>query len=103
MLWSLKREVFKQIQAVSASTIQMQRARWLINSQELAVLSAIDLSRLVGTLQGNSNVIISTNCKRYFSTIKKTDSYRKNVNLICVASLHRVLTALYFISRRNFL
>ena len=52
MLWSLKREVFKQIQAVSASTIQMQRARWLINSPELAVLSAIDLSRLVGTLQG---------------------------------------------------
>jgi hypothetical protein len=30
----------------------MQRARWLINSPELAVLSAIDLSRLVGTLQG---------------------------------------------------
>jgi hypothetical protein len=56
VLWSLKREVFKQIQAVSASTIQMQRARWLINSQELAVLSAIDLSRLVGTLQGNSDV-----------------------------------------------
>ena len=50
VLWSLKREVFKQIQAVSASTISMQRARWLINSPELAILSAIDLSRLVGTL-----------------------------------------------------
>jgi CRP-like cAMP-binding protein len=52
VLWSLKREVFKQIQAVSASQIQMQRARWLINSPDLAVLSAIDFSRLVGTLQG---------------------------------------------------
>ena len=71
----------------------MQRARWLINSQELAVLSAIDLSRLVGTLQGNKNVITSTKCKRYFSTIKKADSFEKNVDLTQVAFLDRVLTA----------
>ena len=51
VLWSLRREVFKQIQAVSSSTVSMQRARWLISSADLAILSAIDLSRLVGTLQ----------------------------------------------------
>ena len=51
VLWSLRREVFKQIQAVSSSTVSMQRARWLISSPDLAILSAIDLSRLVGTLQ----------------------------------------------------
>ena len=50
VLWSLRREIFKQIQAVSASTVSMQRARWLISSPDLAILSAIDLSRLVGTL-----------------------------------------------------
>ena len=51
VLWSLRREVFKQIQAVSSSAVSMQRARWLITAPDLAALSAIDLSRLVGTLQ----------------------------------------------------
>jgi CRP-like cAMP-binding protein len=51
VLWSLSREIFKKIQAISATANQIQRARWLIASPELAVLSAIDLSRLVGTLQ----------------------------------------------------
>lgn len=50
-VWSLGRQVFKQIQAASASDVDVQRARWLINSPELAVLSAIDLSRLVGVMK----------------------------------------------------
>lgn len=51
VLWSLSREIFKRIQAISATANQIQRARWLIASPELATLSAIDLSRLVATLQ----------------------------------------------------
>ncbi len=51
VLWSLSREIFKRVQAISATANQIQRARWLIVSPELATLSAIDLSRLVGTLQ----------------------------------------------------
>lgn len=51
VLWSLTREIFKKVQAISGTANQIQRARWLIASPELAVLSPIDLSRLVGTLQ----------------------------------------------------
>jgi len=51
ILWSLRRNIFKRVQTISATANQIQRARWLINSNEMAVLSAIDLSRLVGTLQ----------------------------------------------------
>lgn len=51
VVWSLSRDIFKRIQAISATANQIQRARWLIQSPELATLSAIDLSRLVGTLQ----------------------------------------------------
>ncbi|RYG67110.1 cyclic nucleotide-binding domain-containing protein, partial [archaeon] len=51
VLWSLSREIFKRVQAISATANQIQRARWLIASPELATLSAIDLSRLVATLQ----------------------------------------------------
>lgn len=51
VLWSLSRDIFKRIQAISATANQIQRARWLIASPELATLSAIDLSRLVATLQ----------------------------------------------------
>jgi cGMP-dependent protein kinase len=51
VVWSLKREVFKRIQAMSASAAYNERARWLINCPELAVLSAIDRSRLVGILK----------------------------------------------------
>ena len=50
VVWSLRREIFKKIQAGTASAANMQRARWLIASPELAVLSAIDLSRLVACL-----------------------------------------------------
>lgn len=51
VLWSLSREIFKKIQTISATANQIQRARWLITSPEIAILSPIDLSRLVGTLQ----------------------------------------------------
>jgi cGMP-dependent protein kinase len=51
VVWSLRREHFKRIQAASASEAYNERARWLINCPELAVLSALDLSRLVGTLK----------------------------------------------------
>lgn len=51
VLFSLSREIFKKVQAISSTANQIQRARWLIQSPELATLSAIDLSRLVGTLQ----------------------------------------------------
>jgi CRP-like cAMP-binding protein len=51
VLFSLGREIFKKIQAISATANQIQRSRWLVSSPELATLSAIDLSRLVGTLQ----------------------------------------------------
>lgn len=50
ILWSLRREVFKKIQAYSSSDLDLQRSRWLINSHELAVLSALDMSRLIGAL-----------------------------------------------------
>ena len=50
VLWSLSRDIFKQVQIESTSALQTQRARWLINSPDLAVLGAIDLSRLVATL-----------------------------------------------------
>jgi len=50
-LWTLRREVFKTIQAVASSAAQIQRARWLVNAKELALLSAIDLSRLISTLR----------------------------------------------------
>ena len=53
VVWSLSREIFKKIQAVSANANQIQRARWLVAAPELAILSAIDLSRLVGTLHVN--------------------------------------------------
>ena len=43
MLWSLKREAFKQIQAVSACSMQMQRARCAVLYFLFAVLFDIDL------------------------------------------------------------
>jgi CRP-like cAMP-binding protein len=51
VLWSLNRAIFKQIQIESSSNVQMQRSRWLVNCKDLAVLGAIDLQRLVSSLQ----------------------------------------------------
>jgi len=51
IVWSLARELFKKILAMSSDASSVQRSRWLIASPELAVLSAINLSRLVGALK----------------------------------------------------
>lgn len=51
VLWSLRREIFKRIQATSVTAHEIERSRLLINCPDLAVLSAIDLSRLVGSLE----------------------------------------------------
>lgn len=51
VLWSLNRGIFKQIQIESSSVVQMQRSKWLINCNDLAVLGAVDLQRLVSSLQ----------------------------------------------------
>eukprot|EP01035_Chromulina_nebulosa_P017321 gene17321-22862_t len=55
VLWTLRRDIFKRIQAISSTTHELERSRGLINSPDLAVLSAIDLSRLVGSLQPRHN------------------------------------------------
>lgn len=46
ILWSLHRTIFKRIQAISTSEIDLQKKKWLIQSPELAVLPEIQLSRL---------------------------------------------------------
>lgn len=53
VLWSLTREIFKQVQALWGLEVQTERSRGLIASPDLAVLSAIDMSRLVGVLQSH--------------------------------------------------
>lgn len=51
VLWTLSREIFKKIQYISANATQVQRAKWMVAAPELAKLTAIDLSKLIGTLQ----------------------------------------------------
>jgi len=51
ILWSLQRDLFKYIQAMSASAQILQRTRWMRNATELNALNPIDLSRLVSTIQ----------------------------------------------------
>ena len=51
VMWSLKREVFNKVQVASASEAYLRYSRWLINIPEIAVLSALDLSRLVASLR----------------------------------------------------
>jgi len=49
--WTLSRDIFKKIQYISANASQVQRGKWMVQSPDLAKLTAIDLSKLVGTLQ----------------------------------------------------
>ena len=49
--WTLSREHFKSVQVVSTSAVQLQREKWLIGSTDLASLSRIELSRLIGVMQ----------------------------------------------------
>ena len=51
ILWSLRREIFKRINAVSSSALYTQRSRWLSASPHIACLNAIELPRLIATLQ----------------------------------------------------
>ena len=50
-LWSLKREIFKQIQALAASASLLQRSKWVFNVPDLAALGSVEVSRLVRTMQ----------------------------------------------------
>jgi len=52
--WSLARDVFKSIQAASASAEHAQRARWLLGTDSLAGLSPVDLSRLMNVMQDHT-------------------------------------------------
>lgn len=65
ILWSLRRDIFKRIQASASTAHEIIRSRGLINCPDLAVLSAIDISRLVGSLQAKHvfvhDVILSEN------------------------------------------
>lgn len=51
VLWSLKREHFKYIQAISASAEMIQRNRWLSQADEFSGLPPLDLSRLNNSLR----------------------------------------------------
>ena len=54
VLWSLKRKVFKMIQSASADGKEnnsVEKAKRFICANELAILSPIDLSRLMNTLK----------------------------------------------------
>ena len=51
VVWSMSREIFKKIQASTSSLTDLQRSRWLINCPELAILSQLELSKLLGLLQ----------------------------------------------------
>lgn len=51
VLWSLQRDLFKYIQAMSASAQVLQRTTWMRNATELNALNPIDLSRLISTMQ----------------------------------------------------
>jgi CRP-like cAMP-binding protein len=51
VLWSLQRDLFKYIQAMSASAQVLQRTTWMRHATELNALNPIDLSRLISTMQ----------------------------------------------------
>ena len=49
--WTLSREHFKGIQVASTSAVQLQRAKWLVASTDLATLSPINISKLIAVMQ----------------------------------------------------
>jgi CRP-like cAMP-binding protein len=51
VLWSLHRDVFRQINIQTSSNLFKKRAKWLINCPELATLSAVNFTRLVNSFQ----------------------------------------------------
>lgn len=49
-LWSLKRDIFKQIQALAASASLLQRSKWVFAVPSLNALGSVEVSRLVRTM-----------------------------------------------------
>lgn len=50
-VFSLQRRLFKKILTVSVDAVATQRSRWLLNSPELAIMTPMNLSRLVSSLK----------------------------------------------------
>ena len=50
-VFSLQRRLFKKVLTVSVDAVATQRSRWLLNSPELAIMSPMNLSRLVSSLK----------------------------------------------------
>jgi len=55
VVWSMSREIFKKVQASTSSLTDLQRSRWLINCPEMAILSQVELSKLLGVLQSTKH------------------------------------------------
>ncbi len=51
ILWSLKREVFQEVEAFTTTESHTNRVRWLMNCPEFAILSRLELSRLIGAMK----------------------------------------------------
>lgn len=52
-LWSLKRDIFKQIQALAASASLLQRSKWVYAVPELSAMGSVEVSRIVRTMQSH--------------------------------------------------
>lgn len=60
-LRSLSRNVFKKIQTVAISSVELQRSRWMVAAPELSLLSRIELSKLnraLGTQEVKAGEIV---------------------------------------------
>lgn len=55
VVWSMSRQIFKKVQANTSSLTDIQRSRWLINCPEMAILSQVELSKLLGVLQSTKH------------------------------------------------
>eukprot|EP01041_Mallomonas_annulata_P010292 gene10292-21480_t len=53
IVWSLRREVFKQIQALAASASLLQRSKWVYNVPEISAIGSVEVSKLVRTMQSH--------------------------------------------------
>mmetsp|Transcript_18774 Transcript_18774/g.18884 ORF Transcript_18774/g.18884 Transcript_18774/m.18884 type:complete len:749 (-) Transcript_18774:401-2647(-) len=52
-LWSLKREIFKQIQALAASASLLQRSKWVYSVPEISAIGSVEVSKIVRTMQSH--------------------------------------------------
>jgi len=64
-VWSLRREVFKKIQALAASASLLQRSKWVYNVPELKAIGSVEVSKIVRTMIGQKfkrdDVLLSIN------------------------------------------